>query len=214
MAGGDAMTTHETTMGWMTRMRRSVARLSRDRRGVAAVEFAFIVPVLLTLYFVTMEVAQAIETNKKVGRISSMVGDLVAQQQSSVTRTELESIMRLGNALIYPYNRTDPWIEVTAIFVPDIPNPQPVVVWSRRMSDNNFSTGAPVNTPVTIPAALRIRDSFLIRTVARLDYRPVLTWAAEDKPVLGLAAAFDQIQMGETYYLRPRQSFRVDCPTC
>ena len=201
-------------MGWMTRMRRNAARLWRDHGGVAAVEFAFIVPVLMALYFVTMEVAQAIETNKKIGRISSMVGDLVAQQQGSVTRTELEGIMRLGNALIYPYNRTTPWLEVTAIFVPDVPNPQPVVVWSRRMSNNNFSAGAPVNTPVTIPATLRIRDSFLIRTVAQLDYRPVVTWAAEDKPVLGLSAAFDQIQMGQTYFLRPRQSCRVDCPTC
>ena len=180
-------------MGWMTRLLRNAARLLRDRGGVAAVEFAFIVPVLMTLYFVTMEVAQAIETNKKLGRISSMVGDLVAQQQGTITRTELEGIMQLGNALIYPYNRTNPWLEVTAIFVPDVPNPQPVVVWSRRMSNNNFSAGVAVNTPATIPPALRIRDSFLIRTIARLDYRPVVTWAAENKAAIGLSAAFDQM---------------------
>ena len=39
-----------------------------DRRGVAALEFALIAPLLLSMYFVTMEVAQAIESNKKVGR--------------------------------------------------------------------------------------------------------------------------------------------------
>ena len=59
-------------------LRRSVARLISDKRGVAAVEFAFIAPLLLCMYFVTMEVGQAIETNKKVGRVGSMVADLIA----------------------------------------------------------------------------------------------------------------------------------------
>ena len=53
----------------MVAARRGLARLARDRRGVAAVEFAFIAPILLTLYLVTMEVAQGIETNKKVGML-------------------------------------------------------------------------------------------------------------------------------------------------
>ena len=54
-----------------------------DRRGVAAVEFALIAPLLLSMYFVTMEVSQGIEANKKVGRVGSIVADLVTQQQRS-----------------------------------------------------------------------------------------------------------------------------------
>jgi Flp pilus assembly protein TadG len=41
-----------------------VCRLIPDRRGVAAVEFALVAPLLLCMYFVTMEVAQGIEANK------------------------------------------------------------------------------------------------------------------------------------------------------
>ena len=40
-------------------------RFCSDRRGVAAIEFAFIVPVLLIMYFVTMEASQAIETARR-----------------------------------------------------------------------------------------------------------------------------------------------------
>ena len=57
-----------------------IARLLGDRRGAAAIEFAFIAPLLLSMYLVTMEVSQAIEVNKKIARVGSMVADLVTQQ--------------------------------------------------------------------------------------------------------------------------------------
>jgi len=63
-------------------------RFARDRSGVAALEFALIAPLLLALYFVTMEVAQAIEVNKKVGRVGSMIADLVAQMPE-IPKSEL-----------------------------------------------------------------------------------------------------------------------------
>ncbi|TIO04469.1 MAG: pilus assembly protein, partial [Mesorhizobium sp.] len=73
------------------------ARFCLDRRGVAAIEFAFIVPVLLIMYFITMEASQAIETSKKVSRIGSMVADLVTQQ-TSVTKADLDAIMKIGTS--------------------------------------------------------------------------------------------------------------------
>src|SRR5690606_19494517 len=88
----------------------------RDRTGVAALEFALIVPLLLALYLVTMEVAQAIEANKKVARVGSMVADLVTQMPE-ITKSELEGVMRIGEATLQPYNRSKPTIMVTAIEV-------------------------------------------------------------------------------------------------
>ena len=85
-----------------------IAGLFSDRRGVAAVEFALIVPLLLSMYFVTMEVAQAIEANKKVGRVGNMVADLVTQQQK-ISKSELEAIMTIGEATLQPYNRSKPY---------------------------------------------------------------------------------------------------------
>src|SRR5690349_6383522 len=84
---------------------RGLARFSGDRRGVAALEFALIAPLLLCTYFVTMEVAQAIETHKKIGRVGSMVADLVTQQQA-MSKAELEAIMAIGEATLLPYNRS------------------------------------------------------------------------------------------------------------
>ena len=89
-----------------------------DRRGVAAIEFALVAPLLLCMYFVTMEVSQAIETNKKVSRVGSMVADLVTQQ-STTSMSELEAIMQIGQALLTPYYRSKPDDHVTAIEITD-----------------------------------------------------------------------------------------------
>lgn len=184
-----------------------------DRRGVAAVEFAFIAPVLLSLYLVSMEVSQGIEANKKVGRIGSMVADLVTQQQQ-ITRSELEAIMEIGGAIIQPYNRTKPTITVTAIKITDEATPKAVVQWSRKLTNGTFSVPIPAETVISVPEKLNIRNTYLIRVAGELDYRPVITWTAEQKTSLGLAAAFDNIQMMETYYLRPRMSTEIPCTGC
>ncbi len=193
-----------------------VARIrlfSRDGRGVAALEFALVVPLLLMLYFVTMEVAQAIEANKKVGRVGNMVADLVTQQQQ-MSKNELEGIMRLGESTLQPYNRSAPDIEITAIEVTDETTPKVQVVWARKLVNGSFLAGSAKGTPVTIPPALRIKGSFLIRVEGKLDYRPVITWAASAKETLGLMSAFDNIPMTETYYLRPRMSMTIPCTDC
>ena len=188
-------------------------RLVRDSRGVAALEFALIVPLLLALYFVTMEVAQAIEVNKKVARVGNMVADLVTQQQE-IRKSELEGIMRIGEATLQPYNRSQPDIIITAIEVTDETTPKTQVVWSRRLIKGSFSAGPAKGTPTEVPPALRIKGSFLVRAESTLAYEPIITWAADAKTTLGLAAAFDSISMAETYYLRPRMSTTIPCLDC
>jgi Flp pilus assembly protein TadG len=191
-----------------------MGRLFSDSRGVAAVEFALIVPLLLAMYFVTMEVAQAIETSKKVSRVGNMVADLVAQQPK-ITKSELEAIMRIGEATLQPYNRSQPTIVLTAIEVTNDATPKIQVVWSHKLVDGDFSPGAAKESPITtLPPALVVKGSFLVRAEVSLGYAPVITWAASSKPTLGLAAAFDDIAMGETYYLRPRMSTTIPCDGC
>lgn len=194
-------------------LRRLAGLIRRERGGVAAIEFAFIAPVLLVLYFMTMEVSQGVDTNKKVARIASMVADLTTQQQTVVPAT-LDSIMQIGAAIIQPYNRTTPDIEITAIRVTNDATPRALVSWSRQLQDGATSRPFTVDSQVTIPEQLMIPNTFLIRVVSRLDYRPVIAWSADGKQTLGLMSAFDQISMGEQYYLRPRMSATIPCTGC
>lgn len=184
-----------------------------NRRGVAAIEFAFIAPVLLSLYFVTMEVSQGIEVNKKVGRVGSMVADLVTQQQTT-SKSELNAILQIGGSILQPYNRSLPTITITAIQVTDENSPKVVVAWSRKLNNGATTAGAAAGSLTTLPDKLKIRNTFLIRVESALAYKPVITWTADQKQVLGLSAAFDGISMKETYYLRPRISTTIACSDC
>lgn len=204
------MKIHHTFSAGLARLKALVG----DRRGVAAVEFAFIAPVLLSLYFVTMEVAQGIETNKKVGRVASMVADLVTQQSQEIKKSELEAIMKIGGSILQPYNRSVPRIVVTGIEISDDDAPAVTVAWSRQMQDGVFSRPFAEDSVTTVPEKLRMRGTFLVRVQTFLDYRPVIAWSADGKEALGLAGAFDNIDMGEVYYLRPRMSTAIGCTDC
>jgi Flp pilus assembly protein TadG len=193
-----------------------IGRLLADRRGVAAIEFALVVPLLLCMYVVTMEFSQGIETNKKVGRVASMVGDLVAQQQKTTT-TELTAIMEIGESLLQPYNRSKPKIMITAIEITNDATPEVRVAWFRKLDGDGAYEWCPDATKgktTTVPDSLDTPGTFLVRVEACLDYEPVITWAAANKQPLGLAAAFDNLPMKETYYLRPRMSQQVTCSDC
>ncbi len=193
-----------------------VARFHRDNKGVAALEFAFIAPVLLVMYFMTMEIGLGIEANKKVGRTASIVADLVTQNQT-ITKGDLDAIMRLGEGTLQPYNRSAPEIRITAVQITNDPtNPRAIVVWARKAIGTTASAHTPANTDITgaIPVKLLIPDTFLIRVETMLEYKPVVTWTSEQKTATGMTSAFDNISMDETYHLRPRMSVTIPCTDC
>lgn len=194
---------------------RHARALLKDRRGVAAVEFAFIVPVLLCMYFITMEASQGIEVNKKVSRMGSAVADLITQQ-SAITKAEVVAIMQIGGAIIQPYDRSQPTLDVTAIQLGTEATPVARVAWSLKLN----SSGNPVavvakNSVVTDSQLNRIRapGAFYIRVRSSLNYEPVVTWNG-DATSMGLLTAFNDIGMGETFYLRPRISQKIPCDDC
>jgi Flp pilus assembly protein TadG len=195
-------------------IRKKTAGFWSNRRGVAAVEFALIVPILLVLYFMTMEASQAIETSKKVSRIGSMVADLVTQQPT-IVKADLDAIMQIGTSTIQPYNRSTPSITITAIQVTNDNPVRVLVVWSRKVVGGVNSAGATAGTATTVPTTLRVAGTFLIRVDSNLAYAPIINWQSDTKQKLGLTPSLTTtIGMGETYYLRPRRSLTIPCSDC
>lgn len=66
-------------------------RFLRSRSGLAAVEFAFIAPVMLLLFFGMIEGSAAYSTNRRVLLASNTLADLVAQE-TSITKASLDDL--------------------------------------------------------------------------------------------------------------------------
>lgn len=183
-----------------------------NRKGIAAVEFALIAPILFSLYFVTLEVSQGMDVNKKVSRVGSMVADLVAQQGREVDQADLDAIMKIGEAILKPYTRSPIEIIITGIEIDK--DSKVKVKWSRKMQNGQFSRDAPKGTLTTVVDDLKIPETFLLRVTARLDYRPIITWKADQTMATGFLSAFDKIGMAEAYDLRPRMTHEMNCTNC
>ena len=61
------------------RIRSLIAGLARNDRGSAAVEFAVIVPIMLTLFFGVLEFSSGIAVDRKVTLVARTMSDLTSQ---------------------------------------------------------------------------------------------------------------------------------------
>ncbi|QDC02854.1 TadE/TadG family type IV pilus assembly protein [Mesorhizobium sp. 8] len=189
--------------GAMRKLAAGIRRLCADRSGVAAVEFAFIAPVLLILYFITMEASQGLETSRKVARLGFTVADLVSQQSQVNTET-LGDIVAVAASTMQPYHRSTPTITITAI---TITSEGPTVEW-------RYKTGEATDNTINVPAKLNVPDSFLLQVTSTLDYKPIIAWSGQNVAATGLISSFGDITMSNTYYVRPRVTLTVPCSNC
>ena len=84
------------------RLGRLVRRFAVERRGVSAVEFALILPLMLIIYAGCGEVTTALIVDRKVSRAASTISDLVAQQ-SSISAVAMEGIFDATTAILESY---------------------------------------------------------------------------------------------------------------
>lgn len=90
---------------WQQLRRGAVADLLRDRRGLAAVEFAMILPVMLVTLFGLIGVTSAISINRKVTLISRTLSDLTSQG-TQVQDSDIANFFAIGKFMLTPYSAT------------------------------------------------------------------------------------------------------------
>ena len=83
----------------------SARQFARDSRGVAAVEFALLLPILMLLYFGVVELTQGIMAQQRTSHVAATVGDLVSQS-STLSSADVADILSVGGEVMYPYPTT------------------------------------------------------------------------------------------------------------
>ena len=186
------------------RSRQLIARFARDSRGLAAVEFAFIVPLMLVLLFGMIDTSSGVAIDRKVTLNTRSLSDLVSQG-TSVSQTDLKNFFGFGVAIMTPYSVNSGELEqkVTQLAVDGSKKVKVVWSYSATIANNTatVTTGYAKDTVVTtVPANLLVANTYLIWSEVKYSYTPITGY------VLGKTV----IPLSDETYTRPRQSDTVD----
>jgi Flp pilus assembly protein TadG len=169
---------------------RRLRRFHDDQGGVSAVEFAMLLPLMITLYLGSIEITQAVSADRKMTLVAGTVGDLVAQA-SCMKESDVNAIFDAGKAVLYPFDAGVMKAVVTSVTIDDKQTAK--VVWSKPL---NGATAHAVGSNVTalIPPALLTSTGSVIWAEAYYTYTPTI----------GKVIAPTGIPLSEKVFLKPR----------
>lgn len=171
-------------------IRHGVERFACDQRGVSAVEFALLLPLMLTLYLGAVETSSAVAVDRKVTLAARSVADLVSQA-ASVNTSDVSNILDAATAVTAPYSGTPLKMVVTQVKIDA--NRNATVDWSQAKGTGASARG--VGSSVTVPDNLKVANTYLILGEVTYAYTPVIGYV-----LTGTLNLHDEI------YMRPRQS--------
>lgn len=167
-------------------------RVHSDRRGVAALEFAIILPFMLMVYLGGIEVGDGLAIQVKVTDTAHIVADLTTQN-ISIDNSVMTSILGASSATIAPYNAAN--IVVTVSEISTNAKGVATITWSDSLN----GTARTIGQTVTLPAAIAGQANIsLILGEVWYSYTPGLGYA-----ITGT------VPISDSYYLYPRLSNSV-----
>ncbi|WP_037136231.1 TadE/TadG family type IV pilus assembly protein [Rhizobium leucaenae] len=186
----------------MARFCAPLRRLARDERGIGAIEFAILFPVLLMLYLGAFELTVALSVEKRASRSAGSIADILTHQ-SSVSKTVLATMPSVAGAIFAPYDTTGLTLKITGIQLDASSNA--TVAWSWAQDGSKpYSTGS----AVTVPSDIDQPSTFLVRTELAIPYQ-LISFGSDFLP-----AGSSQITIGREYFYRPRTETAITCSDC
>jgi Flp pilus assembly protein TadG len=173
------------------------------KRGAAAVEFAFIAPILVLVFFGLVELSEGLNARQRMENVAATTADLVAQSQG-MNPTGINNVFAAANTIMYPYPTTDIEIRLTSIVDdPDNSLSKGVVAWGQatanaeaREAGDEFTVGG-VGAD-TIPTGVITAGGSVILAEVTYTFTPITHY------VIG-----GPVTMTTRFFSRPRRVVSV-----
>jgi Flp pilus assembly protein TadG len=183
------------------RVRLSAVRLSTDCSAIAATEFAVIVPIMLVLFFGTVEFSSGVAVDRKITLVSRTLSDLTSQSSAiAITDNYLQNVFTASISILTPYLATPTNATISEIYVDS--SKVAKIQWSKSATIANGATQATLATSshaagdiVTVPPSLLVKQTYLI--LSEVSYVYV--------PTIGYVMAKTGVTLSDFAYTRPRQ---------
>ena len=170
------------------RMPRLLSRFARDKRGVSAVEFAFLAPLMIAMYLGVVEISDGVAADRKVTLTAGALANLVAQSQTLVT-ADMTNIFNASTAIIKPYSVGNLTATVSCLKIDS--SGKATVAWSATSGGTARAAGS----GATIPAALAVPSTSLVWSEVTYAYTPIIGYT-----ITGTLNLTDQM------FMSPRQT--------
>jgi Flp pilus assembly protein TadG len=185
----------------------TLARFRKAQGGVAAMEFALVVPIMFGLYFMINETANGLRASRKVTMVSRILSDL-AGQSATADDAYMNDIFASAASILSPFDVSNASMRITSIRFDA--SGKGYVDWSNKSGSgvaidihqrctpteprSPQLPGLPT-APIAVPAGLKIANTSLIYAETFYKYRPVIGWAISG-----------DIEMKQELFMRPRIS--------
>jgi Flp pilus assembly protein TadG len=187
-------------IGWfalLERLRSAAAGFREARQGVAATEFALILPVMILMYLGTVEVTQGIQAKRRVNMLARTLSDLTSQS-ANLSSTGLDAIFDAATVVMAPLNILPLKMRVSSVII--APDGRTCVDWSFSKPAGDIHA---VGSPVTLPTGLVDPDATgwqsIVMAEVSYGYTPVTAYVITGTITISDSPA----------YMRPRASTRV-----
>jgi len=156
--------------------------------GIAAVEFALILPFMALLYLGGFEVMEEISCERQVSLTASTIASIVSQYSTISQSQAMPGILAASTAVLTPFSSTNAVVTVSCITIDN--TGKATIAWSQALN----GTGRVVGSTVTLPAALDVANTTVILGETTYSYTPVI-----DFMNIGTKSLYSSI------YMLPRQ---------
>ncbi len=201
----------------MKRMRKAcryvrglASRLMRDRSGIAATEFAVIVPIMLVLFFGVVEVTNGVAAYRDVSIMAHTATDLTSQSKS-VQSSDLTNFFAAATGVLYPYvnSPTDPNLKMSIVELWVNPSLQARVQWAVN---SDGSQGPTPGTVVTIPTWLQVANTYVIYSSVNYVYVPTIGYVMNKAGVTLSDFAYTRPRLAQCVFYNPPTPLPANCP--
>jgi len=172
----------------ITRIGALSGKYRRNEDGVAAVEAAFVFPILLVLLLGVLDMGRGIICNQKTIRASQVVADLVTREVS-VDDGAISEAINAGTLALLPYDDTNLAFDVISVRFPSDDTAE--IVWQETRN----MAATPQAQIIERVLPLAATGSGVVMVVSEYLYEPIFA-----------GFVVDQIPMQEVAFSRGRRS--------
>lgn len=184
------------SLGRIHAMLAKLKSLKRDERGIAAVEFAMIVPIMFLLFVGSVEFSQAITVDRRVTQIASSTADLVAREKT-ITDAQLANVMNIAKVLMSPYDTSLLRITMVSVGAKATDATVTKVCWSYKFQGgtHTYANGA----TYSLPAGIVDKGGSVVVAEVEYDYSPLIF----------NYFITSMTKLSDKFYLKPRVSSMI-----